>query len=525
MAEPHHDPGGLGREALQLLAEAGLALASARCQASVAETAARLVAPFLAAECELLPADEVPPAPRLGGAEGARLVLPLLHQDEPLGALVLTRGPGQPFSSQDRAFAAAFGARVAAALANACQYQRLQEQLRELQEREERETEARRQFEETQKRGGDDFARFLGSSPIAIAVALDPEAELVMVNPALGQLLRIPVEEGKPLSHLPPETERPYRFRKDGRLVPPQELPLRWATLHGQEVRNVEFEVLHADGSENSLFGHAIPFFEEDGRVKSCLAAFLDVTERKKAEAALAQADRNKDAFIALLSHELRTPLAAMSNAVYLLRRRIKDNPSLSRPCDLLERQLGFTVRLVDDLRDISRIKRGRLHLERSRVDVIEVARNVLEMVAPQAAARGLELRHQLPSEPVCGEVDAGRVQQILTNLLGNAIKYTDRGGKVEFLVELNGTEVRMVVRDSGIGISPEMLRSAFDLYRQADGALKRSEGGMGLGLALTRGLVELHGGSISVHSEGENRGSEFTVVLPLAPAERGGAE
>ena len=230
---------------------------------------------------------------------------------------------------------------------------------------------------------------------------------------------------------------------------------------------------------------------------------------------ALARADRRKDEFLALLGHEMRTPLASMVMALELMRARADDAAAVARHREVIERQLRQLIRLADDLLDVSRIARGKIELARERVTVAGLVARAVETARPLIEQR----RHRLEiSSPAGGreiEVDPVRIVQALYNLLQNAAKYTPDGGRIELVAEEGPREVVLRVRDSGVGISPDMLPRIFDLFFQASPAHDRSQGGLGLGLTLVRQLVELHGGRVEAWSAGLGQGSEFVVHLP----------
>jgi signal transduction histidine kinase/DNA-binding response OmpR family regulator len=231
------------------------------------------------------------------------------------------------------------------------------------------------------------------------------------------------------------------------------------------------------------------------------------------------QADRQKNEFLSMLSHELRNPLAPIRNAVYLVRQRAQDRPDLRDVCNLIDRQVQHLVRLVDDLLDISRITRGKIRLQTEPVDLATVVIRAVETTRPLIDARRHELTVSLPEEPVWVEGDPVRLAQVLGNLLNNAAKYTEEGGRIWLTAERSGPEAVFRVRDTGIGIPPDMLPSVFELFTQVDRSLDRSQGGLGIGLTLVHRLVEMHAGRVEAHSAGPNRGSEFVVRLPaLAP-------
>ena len=232
---------------------------------------------------------------------------------------------------------------------------------------------------------------------------------------------------------------------------------------------------------------------------------------------ALREADRRKDEFLAMLAHELRNPLAPILNAVEIMRLCRVDDPLLERQRDTIDRQVLNLKRLLDDLLDVSRVSRGAIALHRERVELAAVVEQAVEATAPLAAAKGHRLSVSLPSSPVHLWADGARLAQVLTNLLHNAVEYTDPGGHVDLAATLDGPEVVVRIRDDGIGMTPETLASAFDLFVQGKRPLDRAQGGLGIGLTLARRLVELHGGSLAATSAGPCRGSELTVRLPVA--------
>ena len=233
--------------------------------------------------------------------------------------------------------------------------------------------------------------------------------------------------------------------------------------------------------------------------------------------------DHRKNEFLAMLAHELRNPLAPISNAVHILRVSESDPAKVAWARDLIGRQLKQLVRLVDDLLDVSRITRGKIELKIETVDVAQVVAAAIETSRPNIDAHRHTLSLQLPVEPLALRGDFARVAQILSNLVNNAAKYTPKGGRISLSAAREGDQVAFRIRDSGIGIPPEFMASIFDPFTQADRTLARSQGGLGIGLTLVRRLVEMQHGRVSVRSEGRNRGSEFTVSLPLA-AEAGPA-
>ena len=244
-----------------------------------------------------------------------------------------------------------------------------------------------------------------------------------------------------------------------------------------------------------------------------------EIGERQRAQNALQDADQRKDEFLAMLSHELRNPLAAIDGAVRLMQHKNLFDPQLAWARDVLGRQLEQLGRLIDDLLDISRISRGKITLRREPVDLVTVIARAVETVRPLIEARSHELRVRMPDRPVHLHGDLVRLTQVVSNLLTNSAKYSDDGGQIELVVSTasgaDGDQVEIRVRDTGIGIAPDQLGQVFELFRQLENPLARKEGGLGVGLALARGLVEMHGGQIEAHSPGVGRGSEFVVRLP----------
>ena len=255
------------------------------------------------------------------------------------------------------------------------------------------------------------------------------------------------------------------------------------------------------------------------------------LAERERAEALLREADRRKDEFLATLAHELRNPLAPIVNAAYLL--RMETQPEQREAAtEAIDRQVQLLARLVEDLLDVSRISRGRVELRRVRVDLESIVRNAVELARPHLDEGDLVFTLETPPGPILIDADATRMSQAIANLLNNAAKFTPRGGSVELKVTVDDGDVTIRIKDSGIGIDPEMIPKIFDMFVQADNRLERDTGGLGIGLTLVRHFVELHGGSIEAKSGGLTLGSEFVVRIPVAadaveslPAARDGRE
>ncbi|HUE30717.1 MAG TPA: MASE1 domain-containing protein [Verrucomicrobiae bacterium] len=285
---------------------------------------------------------------------------------------------------------------------------------------------------------------------------------------------------------------------------------------------DIEFRNLWPDGSVHAMAAKGRVLRDAEGRPVRMLGTATDVSERRRLEddlrrhaEQLADADRRKDEFLAMLAHELRNPLAPLGTSLELLG---SGAAGRERFLDMAKRQVKHLVRLVDDLLDVSRITRGKITLRREPVLLADVVARAVELARPLVDARGQALTVSLPPEPVRVEADAVRLTQVFANLLGNAAKYTPPRGSIWLTAECVGDEVAVRVRDTGVGLPPELLPHIFDLFVQGDASLDRTRGGLGIGLTLVRALVELHGGRVEARSAGLEKGSEFVAWLPALP-------
>jgi signal transduction histidine kinase/ActR/RegA family two-component response regulator len=244
-----------------------------------------------------------------------------------------------------------------------------------------------------------------------------------------------------------------------------------------------------------------------------------DISEGKKSEAILREADRRKDEFLATLAHELRNPIAPLQNALSLITLPQTSPEIRERAHEIMRRQLLQMKRLVDDLLDISRITRNRIELDKSILSLSQVIENAVETVTPLIRERNHKLAIKLPPYPVYVDADMVRLSQVFSNVLNNAAKYTSPGGEILVHATVSGKLLSVSISDNGIGIDPATLPHIFDLFMQADYSLERSYGGLGIGLTLVKSLVEQHNGTIAVKSAGLDKGSEFIITLPLADA------
>lgn len=255
------------------------------------------------------------------------------------------------------------------------------------------------------------------------------------------------------------------------------------------------------------------------GSPPAALLAVVDVTVAKRAETALRDADRRKDEFLAVLSHELRNPLAPMRNALALLARIPSDSERGGHALAVIDRQVTHLTRMVDDLLDVTRITRGSISLQMEQVELGQLVRHVVADYASGFASKRVRLEPELPVEPLWVRGDTARLVQVLGNFLGNALKFTESGDEVVIGARREGHAARLYVRDTGVGLAPELQSHLFEPFVQGAQTLDRNPGGLGLGLAMAKGLIELHGGTIEAHSEGSGCGSEFAAELPLVAA------
>src|SRR5471032_2843752 len=286
-------------------------------------------------------------------------------------------------------------------------------------------------------------------------------------------------------------------------------------------VSEVQLDLLHRQGHRVPMILNAIRR-ERDGRMQDEIAVLI-ATDREQAQLKLRQSNdalfaeqRRKDEFLATLAHELRNPLAPLSNLVEVIRLRGGDARLSERELQVLSRQVAQMARLVDDLMNISRISLGRIDLRLEPADLAPLLKYVAEEAFPSAQAAGLTIRTELPAAPLWANIDRARLTQVVANLLNNSVKYSLPGAHIVLRATAADGAVVIEVSDTGIGIPPDQLTQIFNMFSQLTPALERSQGGLGIGLALVKGLVALHGGTVEAHSEGTGKGSRFTVRLPL---------
>jgi PAS domain S-box-containing protein len=351
------------------------------------------------------------------------------------------------------------------------------------------------------------FAKAFNSSPLSLTISSLVTGKLVEVNETFVEVTGFSREEaiGKTTAEL-------------GVWARPGDREQELADVASAgKLRNREYVFRVRGGHE--ITGILSAETIDIGGEPCALTVIQDITDRKKFEQALREADRRKDEFLATLAHELRNPLAPIRNGIEVLKHSPRDGTASTTVLEMMDRQLAQMVRLVDDLLDVSRISRGKIELRTEPVELTAAIRNALETNRQAIQSAGHELVVEVPQEQILVHADLTRLSQVLANLLSNATKYTPRGGTIRLSVETCPNEVAIRVRDNGIGIPEHMIGQIFDLFIQVDGSLERSQSGLGIGLTIVKRLVEMHGGRVSAHSEGPGKGTEFVVTLPRLAA------
>jgi PAS domain S-box-containing protein len=368
----------------------------------------------------------------------------------------------------------------------------------------------KKEVEEALRESNQALHALIEASPLPIVVT-DAHSLVRLWNPAAERVFGWSAGEtlGRPIPIVPPE-----------KLT--ESLCVREAVARGESFLGVETQRTRRDGTPIDVLVSAAPLADSQGMVREMVLLFEDVTERKRVEAARQRAlgeaeaaNRAKDEFLAMLGHELRNPLAAVQNAVLTAR---LDPSRQEQALEIANRGTDKLGRLVDDLLDVARITQGKIVLRRQPLPFAGIVKRALETTQQLVEERGHAVAIlTLPGNEIQVDGDPTRLEQVIVNLISNAAKYTEPGGRITLSAEQQGDEVVLRVRDNGMGIAPEMLTRVFDLFAQADRALDRTQGGLGVGLTVVRRLVELHGGRIEAHSDGIGKGAEFVVCLPVA--------
>ena len=364
------------------------------------------------------------------------------------------------------------------------------------------------QIESTERGRAEERMRFLADTIPSIVWTCAPDGSITYANRNWYEYYGLPAEGG------PDHITRLVLHPDDAESV----AALVIDRLNAAE--NFEFEARHRnhEGDYCWFITRAVPWRDADDRVVSWFGVTTSINDLKELMAKLQESDRRKDEFLAILGHELRNPLAPIRNAAQIMRLKGLHDPQLSWLRDVIERQVDHLTRLVDDLLDVSRITRGKIELKKERIDIAEVVARGIESSRPLIDEHRHELVVTQAQGPMIVDGDLTRLSQVLGNLLNNASKYTPAGGRVELAVQRDGDEVAITVRDTGVGIPAEMLGRIFEPFTQVETTRRQAQGGLGIGLALVRRLVEMHDGRIEAASAGADLGSTFVVHLPLMP-------
>jgi len=355
------------------------------------------------------------------------------------------------------------------------------------------------------------FATTLRSIGDAVIVT-DAEGHITFVNPEAERLTGWPQSDAA--GKLLPDVFRIVNEQTRNSVENPVDKVLRSGGTVGLANHTI---LIDRDGIERPIDDSAAPIIRAEGEHLGVVLVFRDITERKRAEKALQEEAQRKDEFLAILSHELRNPLAPIGIAVEILQRIGSSNPQFKQLCGIVDRQTKQLTRLLDDLLDISRISSGKILLKKEYVDLSLAVSSAVESVGPQISSKSHNLTTEIPSAPLFVYGDSVRLSQVVANLLSNAARYMDRGGRVVLKLERQGPNAVICVRDYGIGISSDQILRIFDMFTQVDHSLGHGQGGLGVGLSLAKQLVNLHGGTLEASSEGLGKGSEFTVRIPIA--------
>lgn len=340
----------------------------------------------------------------------------------------------------------------------------------------------------------------------------DAEGRYLFINPAGAQRFGLPVHEvlGKTVAELV-GPEAAVRIHEEDRRVMQQ----------GESKTYEETVTSRLDGVTRTYLSTKGPYRSIEKQVIGVIGLSRDITDRKQVEARLEEANERKDRFMAVLAHELRNPLAPLRNALYLLKKRADDPATVEKVRAMMERQVEHLANLVDDLLDVTRINRGKIILKLETLDLVKIVHQQTEDHRADFEKANLALQMNLPSTPVWVRGDATRLAQTLDNLLDNALKFSEPGGAVQINIAAEHDQAVVQVHDSGVGIEEAQMQRLFEPFSQADRSLDRARGGLGLGLALVKGLVELHGGSVQAGSAGKGKGAQFVLRFPLVAEPR----
>lgn len=364
---------------------------------------------------------------------------------------------------------------------------------------------------DAQRKQQEELQTILEVLPVGIGISHDAEARQVSITPYFSALLGI--GHGVEYDRVGTD-ERPYRYLRAGQPVEPEDWPMRVAARLGKPVRGEELDVQFHDGRSLTILVNAAPLFDAQGRVRGAVAAIMDVSALKNVQRELEQANRQKSEFLSVLAHELRNPMAAIGYSVGLLR-HVASPEAIGKARDVIERQTGHMGRLLDDLLDLSRITLNRIELETGPLDLRRPIELAYESTRSLIESLGHEIRFELPAAPIMVQGDEVRLTQVISNLLNNAAKFTPMHGAITVRAVSGEARAVVTVSDNGAGIAPDQLESVFDMFSQGQSKVSGGPEGLGIGLAVVRKLVELHGGTVRAFSAGRGGGTTMRVELP----------
>jgi signal transduction histidine kinase/ActR/RegA family two-component response regulator len=366
---------------------------------------------------------------------------------------------------------------------------------------------------ETLKRQQEELRTLLDVVPIGVLVARDPNADDIVGSASFAALTGMPPGENVSQSG-PNRDDLTYHYERQGRRLEPAELPMQRAARLREVVRDMEMDMVFDDGRVVHVLAQATPLFDEQGNVRGAVGANIDISPLVLARRALEAVDRQKNDFIATLAHELRNPLAPIRYAIAILKRDPSPE-SIEHVVRVVDRQAGHMAHLLDDLLDLSRITRNAVELRREAVELHAVLDAAVENAQPMLQGYGQTLQKDIEPAPLWVHGDAVRLLQVVDNVLSNASKYTGAGGRITLRARREDDWCAIEVSDNGVGISEHQFAGLFTMFGRVDPAMGAAKAGLGIGLAISRRLVELHGGTIAARSDGLGKGSTFTVRLP----------
>ena len=364
---------------------------------------------------------------------------------------------------------------------------------------------------EAQRKQQEERQAILDVLPVGIAISHDAEAQHISITPYFSALLGI--DYGAGYERIGTD-ERPYRYLRAGQAVEPGDWPMRVAARLGKPVRGEELDVQFDDGRSLTILVNAAPLFDAQGGVRGAVEAVMDITALKEIQRELEKANRQKSEFLSVLAHELRNPMAAIGYSVEMLR-HVASPGTIAKARDVITRQTRHMGRLLDDLLDLSRITLNRIELDRRPVDLRRTIELAYESTRALIESLGHDIRFELPVAPVMVLGDEVRLTQVVSNLLNNAAKFTPPPGAITVRAVSGQGRAVVTVTDNGAGIAPEQLEPVFEMFSQGQSKVSGGAEGLGIGLAVVRKLVDLHGGTVQAFSEGIGRGATIRVELP----------